>query len=221
MPHSNCLESRVRAAAVVTILGLWGLLFGGCASTTIQAQWTDPQFAGRSLRGTTVLVVCHAAGTALKHICQDQIAAQVAASAVRPVVDPKADYLTAAGGPIPDSVFAAARRAGAQAIWVSTIVPDATVVSPGPTIGFGLGGFGGSFGRHRSSGVGAGVGVGVPVGGEQVYTTYAADMTLTDVDTGRLMWTSRVTTSASQELAEQVAKLAKAGVEAAQQAGLL
>jgi hypothetical protein len=198
-----------------------GLLLSGCASTTIQAQWTDPHFAGQSLRGATVLVVCQAPGTALKRICQDQIATQIAASGVRPVVDPAADYVTATGGPIPDEVFAAARRAGARAIWVSTIVPDATVVSPGPTIGFGLGGFGGSFGRYRSSGVGAGVGVGVPVGGEQVQTAYAADMILTDVNTGQLMWTSRVTTSASQELAEEVAKLAKAGVEAAQQAGFL
>jgi xanthosine utilization system XapX-like protein len=49
MSHSPWLESRTRAVTVVALLGLCGLLVGGCASTAIQAQWADPQFAGRSL----------------------------------------------------------------------------------------------------------------------------------------------------------------------------
>ena len=51
-----------------------------------QAQWTDPRFTGQSLRGAKVLVVCTASATAIKHICQDQLAAQVAAAAATPVV---------------------------------------------------------------------------------------------------------------------------------------
>jgi hypothetical protein len=221
MLHANWLKSRAWAAAAVALLGLYGLLIGGCASTAIQAQWSDPQFAGRSLRGATVLVVCDASAAAIKRICQDQIAARIATSAARPVTAPEVDFLTAEDGQMADKVFAAARRVGANAIWGSIIAPDATVVSPGPTVGFGLGGFGSSGGRHRWGGVGGGVGVTVPVGGERVNTAYAADMTLTDVETERLMWTSKITTPASQDIAEQVAKLAQAGVKAAQQAGFL
>src|SRR5262245_29998172 len=66
------LEGRTRAATVVALLGLCGLLFGGCASTAVQAQWADPQFAGRSLRGGTALVVCNANAPAIQRICQDQ-----------------------------------------------------------------------------------------------------------------------------------------------------
>ena len=220
MSHANWLESRISVAAVA-LLGLCGLLVSGCASTAIQAQWADPLFAGRSLRGTTVLVVCHANAPAIQRICQDQIAARILRSGIRPVMATEADLSAAEGEPITDKIFAAARRAGAHAIWAATIAPDITVVSPGPTIGVGIGGFGGSGGWYPSSGVGGGIGVGFPVGGEQVNTAYTADMTLTDVETGRLMWTSKITTPASQDMTEQVTQLVEVGVTSAQQAGLL
>jgi hypothetical protein len=220
MSHANWLESRAWATAVA-LLTLCGLLVGGCASTAIQAQWADPLFAGRSLRGATVLVVCSANAPAIQHICQDQIAARMLMSGIRPVMVTEADLITAQGEQITDKIFAAARRAGANAIWAATIAPDVTVVSPGPTIGFGIGGFGTSGGWHRSSGVGGGIGVGFPVGADQVNTAYAADMTLTDVETGRLMWTSKITTPASQDITEQVTELTQAGVKSAQQAGVL
>jgi hypothetical protein len=221
MLRGNWLKNRAWTAAAVAFLGLYGLLAGGCASSAIQAQWADPLFAGQSLRGTTVLVVCHANAPAIQRICQDQIAARMLMSGVRPVMATEADLITAQGEPITDKIFAAARRAGAHAIWAATIAPGVTVVSPGPTIGVGIGGFGGSGGWYPSSGVGGGIGVGVPVGGEQVNTAYAADMTLTDVDTGRLMWTSKITTPASQDMTEQVTRLVEVGVTSAQQAGLL
>jgi hypothetical protein len=221
MPLSNVLQGRTRTAAAVAVLVLGGLLFAGCASTTVRAQWTDPQFAGRSLHGATVLVVCDASDTAIARICQDQIAAPVAASGATPVTAPETDHLTAGDGQIPDNVFAAARRLGAKVIWFATIAPDLTVVRPGPTVGLSLGGFSGSGGWYRSSGIGAGVGVAVPVGTERVHTAYAANMTLTDADTGRLMWTSMVTTPASHDVTEQISKLVKVGVEAVQQAGFL
>jgi hypothetical protein len=220
MSHAYWLKSRISVAAVA-LLGLFGLLSGGCASTAVQAQWADPLFAGRSLRGATVLVVCHAGATAVQRICQDQIAARMLMSGIRPVMATEADLMAAEGEPITDNIFAAARRAEAHAIWAATIVPDVTVVSPGPTIGVGIGGFGTSGGWHRSSGVGGGIGVGVPVGSEHVNTAYAADMTLTDVGTGRLMWTSKITTPASQDITEQVTQLVEVGMQSAQQAGYL
>jgi hypothetical protein len=220
MSHANGLKSRVWVAAMA-LLGLCGLLVGGCASTAIQAQWADPLFAGRSLRGATVLVVCNANAPAIQRICQDQIAARMLMSEIRPVMATEADLITAQGEQIADKIFAAARRAGANAIWAATVAPDFTVVSPGPTISFGIGGFGTSGGWYRSSGVGGGIGVGFPVGVEQVNTAYAADMTLTDVETGRLMWSSRITTPASQDITEQVTQLVEVGVKSAQQAGFI
>ena len=220
MSHVNWLESRVWDATMA-LLGLCGLLVTGCASTAIQAQWADPLFAGRSLRGATVLVLCNAQAPAIQHICQDQIAARMLMSGIRPIMATAADLATAQGEQIADKIFAAARRAGANAIWAATIAPDVTVVSPGPTIGLGIGGFGTSGGWHRSSGVGGGIGVGLPIGSEQVNTAYAADMTLTDIETGRLIWSSRLTTPASKDITEQVTQLVEVGVKSAQQAGII
>jgi len=51
------------------------LLAAGCAaSTTVGPQWSDPQFAGRSLRGTRLLVVCEAPDPSLRRQCQDRVA---------------------------------------------------------------------------------------------------------------------------------------------------
>ena len=221
MLHATWLKNRAWAATPVALLGLYGLLMGGCASTAIQAQWADPQFTGRSLRSATVLVVCHANATAVQRICQDQMASRMLKSEVKAIMATEADLTAAEGEPRTEKIFAAARRVGATAIWTATLAPDATVVSPGPSIGFGIGGFGSSGGWHRSSGVGGGIGVGFPVGGDQVHTVYAADMSLTDVETERLMWTSQITTPASPDIAEQVTQLVEVGVKSAQQAGFL
>ena len=202
------------------LCALGGLLIGGCASTNIQAQWTDPQFADHSLRGAKVLVVCNANETAIKRICEDQLSAQVAASGATPVTGPGSDNPTAGAAPITPELLAAARSAEAKAILTSTIAPDATIVNPGPTVGFGIGGFGGSGGWHGGGGVGTSVGVSMPVGGGRVNTAYAANMVLTDVASGRMMWTSKVTAPASKDVGAQIGKLAKTGVDAAQKAGL-
>jgi len=215
MSHAHVRTDRALATAVVTLL----VLGGGCASTTVQAQWVDPSLAGQSLRGATVLVLCDASDAALTRLCKDHLAGQVVAAGATPIVAPDVALLTAEGGRLPDIVFEGARQAGAKAIVAVTIAPDATVASPGPTIGVGFGGFSSAGGWHRSSGIGTRVGVAVPVGAESVTTAYGAHLTLTDVATGRLMWASKVTTPASSDIAEQVGKLVQAGREAAQQAG--
>jgi hypothetical protein len=190
-------------------------LIAGCATTQVTVQWSEPEFKGRSLRGEKVLVVCDAPDVAIRRVCQDQVAAQIRASGASPVIssDPG---LTAGPPPTNDRTLAAARAAGAKAILGSTLGPDVTVVSPSPTVGIGVGGFGGSGGYTVTGG---GVGIGFPIGGGQATTSYAANMVLTDVATVRLMWTSKVTTPASQNVNTQVGELARVGVEAARTAG--
>jgi hypothetical protein len=206
-------NSRATIAAMVAVSAI---LSSGCASNNIQAEWTDPEFAGHSLRGEKVLVVCDAREAAVKRLCQDQMTARLAASGAIPVSAPESDKLAGGASPIGEDTLAAARSAGAKAVWTATVAPDATVVTPGPTVGFSIGGFGG-----YSPSVGAGMGVAVPVGNERVSTAYAANLVLTDVASGRMMWTSKVTTPASQDVTGQVGKLAQTGVEAAQKAGVL
>ena len=68
-----------RLAAALLIVSGAGLA-AGCATTEVSVQWTDPQFAGRSLRGEKVLVVCEAPDVAMRNNCQDDIAAKLRAS---------------------------------------------------------------------------------------------------------------------------------------------
>ena len=204
-----------RGLAAALLIGSGVGLMAGCATTQVNVQWSDPEFAGRSLRGEKVLVVCDAPDPAIRGVCQDEVAAQVRASGAAAVISPDAG-LTVGPPPANDKTLAAARAAGAKAILGSTIGPDVTVVSPGSSIGIGVGGFGGSGG---GSVMGGSVGIGFPVGGGQATTGYAANMVLTDVATVRLMWTGKVTTPASQNVSAQIGELARVGVEAARAAG--
>ena len=193
------------------------LVVAGCATTKLDAQWSDPQFAGRSLRGAKVLIACEAAEVAVRRICQEQLAAQVSAVGARPVMGP--DFANPTPGRLlpADQYLPAARGAGAAAVLAAAMAPDASYVAPGPSIGFGIGGFGGS---HGGGGVGVGVGLDLPVGAGKVRTAYAANSMLTDVASGRMMWSVKASTPASEDLGAQVAELAKAVVGAAQKAGL-
>ncbi len=207
MARSNVLHTCGRAAAALVAAGT--LCIAGCAGTRLDAQWSDPQFQGRSLRGAKVLVVCNANEPVVRRICQEKLAAQVATAGATPVMAPD----DVAAGPT-DTTLAAARGAGATAVFGSTIGPEAVVVGAGPSVGFGIGG--------GSGGVGGGVGISFPFGGGggQVDTGYAANAVVTDVATGRLMWTSKVTTSSWQPLETQISELVKTAVEGAQTAGL-
>ena len=203
--------SRLSGVAAATAV----LCFTGCASTKLDAQWSDPQFAGTSLRGTKVLVACESSDLAIKRICQDQFASELTAHGATPVMAP--DHSDTTGRAV-DRYLPAARDAGAKAVLSAAVAPDAFAVNPGPSVGFGIGGFSGSGGYRGGTGVG--VGIAMPVGSSQRSMAYAASSTLTDVATGRPMWTAKASTPASSDVNAQLADLARAVVAAAFKAGL-
>jgi hypothetical protein len=210
-PIAGASSARILSAA----LAAGALSLVGCASTKLDAQWVDPQFKGRSLRDTKVFVVCEATDVAIKHICQDQVAAQLTALGAIPVKGPEEDNSTPAPQPAADPYLAAAREAGASAVLSTAVTPDTKVVDPGPSIGFGIGGFGGGGGAYR----GGSVGMSVPVGPGQVNTGYAANSTLTDVASGRLMWTAKAAAPPSKDVTGQIADLSKAVLDGARKEG--
>ena len=137
---------------------------------------------------------------------------QLRAVGAAPLVpDPEAGQAAPAEGDAA-SARAAARKAGARAVLTARIAPGPAVAASRPQIGFGMGNWGGN--------VGTSVGVSVPVGQERVDTAYTGDLVLTDVASGKVMWTANVQTPASRDVNAQVAELAKSGLEAAQKAGV-
>ena len=78
----------------------------------------------------------------------------------------------------------------------------------------GIGGFG--FGSSGS----AGVGVSAPVGGGRVTSGYSANGRVTEVSSGRLVWTAKATAPPSSDINVQMSELSKTVLAAADKAGL-
>jgi hypothetical protein len=201
------LMTRTVAIATLTIA------LAGCATTQIDAQWSNPEYAGRSLRGAPVLVVCEAQEPTLQRICEDQVAGQIAARGGVPTRGSQATAAAPVAGT--DPYLAVARKIGARAIVRTTLDTSAIVAAPsGPTIGIGVGGGGGYRG-----GVGGFGGISFPVGGTRVSSAYTTETALIDPASGALMWSARASSSASQDATGQIAELAKSAADALSQSG--
>lgn len=216
MPRLNRFRASVAACLSVAA---WALLNAGCAQNKVLAQWHDPQFANHPLHGAKVLVVCDTNEVAIERVCEEQMSARLSAAGAVPVTPPPSEKLSLGLGPTHPKVLEAAHQAGARAVLFSGVAPDVTEVTPGPTIGFGFGGFGGT-GGYSSGAVGAGVGVSTPVGSPRVDTAYAANMALVDADSGRMMWTGKVRAEGRQDINQQMATIAANGIESAEHAGI-
>jgi len=201
-----------------TLLGLLlVLLLAGCASSRINAQWSDPQFSGLPPRGAKVWVVCQAADPTLRRICADRMAARLAALGALPLLAPDGSDVAEAAAPTEAVLLQAARGAGAAALLRAQLAAEVVALAPGPTIGIGIGGFGGSY----RSGGSVGFGVSAPLGGAgPAETGWAATASLTDVASGRLMWSARASAPPSSDVAQQLSTLATLLLDAARQAGL-
>jgi hypothetical protein len=66
------------------LLALLALTAAGCASTTLDGTWTWPEFAGKRLQGT-VMVVGVARDDTVRRIYEDTMVAQLAARGVTAV----------------------------------------------------------------------------------------------------------------------------------------
>lgn len=206
--HPSILRATAATVAAAVVL------LTGCASEPrVDTQWSDPQLGAKSslLRGARVLIACNADDRSVLQICQDFLAAEVSARGATPVFA-AADTVLSSDRAIDGQLLPSARRDNARALFVVTLTPAATDVSPGFSIG--IGGFGGG----RSSSVG--VGVSAPVGGGRVTTGYAANGRVTDAGSGRLVWTATASAPPSADLPAQFAALAKVVVDSAVKAGL-
>ena len=204
---------RFNAARVAVAASLAGLaLLAGCASTSLDAQWTDATLPPNLLRGARVMVVCEAQDETIQRLCQDRVAAGLAARGAVPVALPENVAAPMAPAVIDPQVLQAARDAGAKAVFSVTVGISSQAVNPGMSLSIGGFGFG-------SSG-GAGVGVSAPIGGGQVSSGYSASGRVTDVANARLLWTARATTPPSSNVNAQLADLTTTVFAAAEKAGM-
>lgn len=183
----------------------------GCATTAIDAQWRSTELPNGYLRGSLVMVNCETSELVLQRICEEQISSDLAARGATPVVAAQGAAAVPQGG-ADAQALPAARGSGAKALFSVTIGVASRSVSQGMTIGIGGFGFGGSSG--------GGVGVSAPIGGGQLSTGYSASSRVTDVASGRLLWTARASAPPSSDVNAQLAELSKTVLDAASKAGL-
>ena len=202
-----------RPRSIGASVALAAAFVAGCSSTPqLDAQWSAATLGPGFLRGARVLVACDAFEVVVRQICQDQLAAQVVARGATPVFLAPG-YPVATDRSIDVQLLPAAREAGAKALMVMTVAVAVNDVSPGFSIGIGGFGFGGGGGS-------AGVGISAPVGGGRVTSGYSANGRLTDVPTGRLVWTAKATAPPSSDINAQMSDLSKLVLGAADRAGL-
>ena len=206
--HSRPSRRRLTAA----LLG--ALLLAACATPQMEAQWRDPQAGARSMQGKSVLVVCRGFDLTLERLCEDRLAADTQAIGVRVVRaelprDATAD--PAAGDPL----LKAARAVRADAVLAMWLERSGAGVSPsGGAVGVGVGGSRGGWG----GGTGGAIGITLPLGGYG--PVLASGTSLTEVTTGKLVWSGRARGSGAVSESAQVDELSRVTTEALKGAGL-
>ena len=185
-----------------------------CSTARTDLEWRSPDLAASSglMRGSNVLIACEAPDVAIRNVCQDQLAGEVTRRGGRPVFVSESTRL-APDRSLDEQLLPSARSGNSRAILVVALRPAVSEPS-GSGFSFGLGGFG--IGRSSS----VGLGLGGPVGGTRVDTGYAASGRVTDVSTGRLVWTANASAPPSEDLRAQFADLAVAVLDSAGRAGL-
>ena len=187
-------------------------LLAGCASTVVDTQWRNVELPPNYLRGATVLVSCETGDDVLRRICEERVTADLRLRGATPVLPAPGSVPPPQPGVADAQYLPAAASSGAKAVLSVTLGASSASVSPGVMLS--IGGFG--FGRSS----GGGVGVSAPIGGGQVSNGYSANGRVTDVASGRLMWSARASAPPSSDVNAQLAELSKSVLDAAEKAGL-
>jgi hypothetical protein len=175
----------VRAARIVPPICVLLLLAGalaGCATTQVEAVWSNPEYAGRTVTGK-VLVVGLTRDETVRRIYEDAMAARLRGRGV----DAARSY-DSVNARLAESdsaaLLAAAKTVGASRILSTAIVARAHVqrleVEPGPTWGwtyYGWYGYYWPYGYARTE--------------TYEFDRYYASTTLTDVASGKIYWSAR------------------------------
>jgi hypothetical protein len=202
----NTALHRVALAATLP------LIVAGCASTVVDTQWRNAELPAAYLRGATVLVSCEAGEDLLRRVCEDRVTTELSARGAVPVLAAPGTVAATQPGVADAQYLPAARDRRAKAVFSVTLGVASATVSSGVMLSVGGFGFGGNSG--------GGVGVSAPIGGGRVSNGYAANGRVTDVTSGKLMWSARASTPPSSDVNAQLGELSTAVLDAAAKAGL-
>lgn len=183
------------------LLVIWGVAIGllaglgGCASTQVEATWSNPEYAGHALAGR-VLVFGLTRDETARRLFEDSMAAALRNRGVDAVrsYDSVAAPLPDGGGP---ALIEAAKRVGATRVLSSALVArqhiQQVTVEPVPTWGwdyYGWYGYYWPYGYARAE--------------TRDFERYYVSTALTDVATGRIYWTARTRSDAPGRIEQEI-----------------
>lgn len=192
---------------VVGLLFVAGLV--ACATTRLDAQWSNPAVSADRIGGKW-LVVGMTRDATVRRLYEDEMAAQLAARGVDAVRSYEViDGPLAAEGA---ALASAARSAGAAVLLTSALVAreqvQRVIVEPLPTWGWGYEGW---YGHYWS--------LAMTRTETRSYERYVVGTSLTDVASGRIVWTARTVTENDAAVAREVRAFARLIAGALEKAG--
>jgi len=183
-------------------LAATALLLAACASIRFDAEWSNPELAAYKIGGK-VLVVGLTRDDTARRLYEDALTAQLTTRGTAAVQG----YESFAGPPSQDGnrpILQAARRIGAGAILTSAVVGhehvERVIVDPFPRRSAFFDAWYGDYWPYVHSEV-------------RIAERYVIGTSLTDVGTGKVVWSARTTVEASDNPAREINALAKAIVD--------
>jgi hypothetical protein len=160
------------------------LVLAGCASTSLEATWTRPEFAGQHLEGP-VMVVALARDETVRRTYEDDMSQKLAARGITAL----RSYEKVPGAlqkDANDRLLAAARDAKARYMLSTALIgQDVEQVVTQEPMGYVSGGYGGWYGSAW----------GYAYTEVRTYKVYIAQTALTEVASDRVEWTARTRTT--------------------------
>jgi hypothetical protein len=198
--------------ALYCVAALFALFIAGCATTHLDSQWMNPDFAGRKLTGK-LLVVGVSRDDTVRRLYEDEMSAQLALHKT----DTARSYELIAGPLVsngPDALMQAARNANANLILTSVVVSrehvDRVVSQSMPLMGSNFDGWYGHYWPYAY--------VRTEVHSFYRYTVITS---LSDAATGKIMWSASTQTEDVDRVDREIKAFAKVIIKALSNANLL
>jgi hypothetical protein len=191
---------------------LCAMFVSGCATTRLDTQWSNPEFAGRKITGKT-LVVGVSRDETLRRLYEDELAAQLNARGVTTV----RSYEVLPGPLVMDgnnAILNAARQADAAMVLSSAVVArehvERVISEPTATFGSRFSGWYVYYWPYAYTRTEV-----------RAFDRYTVGTSLTDVATGKIAWSARTQTENVDHAAREVKALARVIIDALKKSDVL
>jgi hypothetical protein len=203
---------RTSTLPIAFAILICALLAAGCATTRLDTQWSNPEFAGRKVSGK-MLVVGVSRDETLRRLYEDELASQLNARGVSAT----RSYEVLPGPLVMDgtnAILKAAREANATTILSSAVVArehvERVISEPTPSFGSRFSGWYVYYWPYSYARTEV-----------RAFDRYTVGTSLTDVASGKIVWSARTQTENVDYAAREVKALARVIMTALSQSNML